>query len=134
MSPRANGLAAVMEKQRQIKNEWVFELLENPAIGDQLRIIRRRQSIEFVDTYQRMLVRRVTMQKLVLHQTGELAEFGDVSPQEINPMHHSKDPANFPFPRQNRLKDVARSACILIRAGNLAEAAVHVITQVVLHI
>ena len=70
-----------------------------------------------------MLVGRVTMQELVLHETGELAEFGNVSPQEIHTMHHSKDPANFPFPRHNRLKDVARPACILIGARDLAEAA-----------
>src|SRR5882724_7952584 len=97
MPPRANGFAAVMQKQRQIKDEWVIELLKNLAIGDQLRIIRRCQSVELVDTYQCVFVRRVTMQKLVLHQTGELTEFGNISPQEINPMHHSKDPADSPF-------------------------------------
>ena len=87
-----------MQKQRQIKDERIVELLKNPAICDQLRIIRRRQSIQFIDTYQSMLVCCVTMEKLVLDQAGELAEFGNVSSQEINPMHHSKDPADFSSP------------------------------------
>ncbi len=110
-----------MQKQREVENEWIFESFKNLAIRGQLWIIRSRQRIEFVDTYQRMLVGRITMQKLMLHEAGELAEFGNVSSQEIDPMHHSENATHFPFSRQNRFKDVARAATILIRAGNLAE-------------
>jgi hypothetical protein len=34
-----------------------------------------------------------------VHEAGQLAEFGNVSPQKIHPMHHSKDTADFTFAR-----------------------------------
>ena len=69
-----------------------------------------------------MLVGCVTMQKLMLHQAGELAEFGNVAAEKIRPMHHSQDASHFPFLRKNRFEDRARPSGILIGASNLAEA------------
>src|SRR6266566_2327161 len=98
MRPRANGFTSIVQKQSQIEYEWIVESLKNFAIGNQLRIIRLRQCIEFVDADQRMFIGCVTMQKLMLHQTRQLAEFGNVSPQKIDSVHHAKDACRFTFP------------------------------------
>ena len=37
------------------------------------------------------------MQKLMLHQAGELAEFGNVTTEKIDPMHRSQDPPDSAF-------------------------------------
>ena len=68
-----------------------------------------------------MLVGRVTMEKFMLHQAGQLAEFGNVAAEKIHLMHHSQDASHSAFLRQNRFEDRARPPRILIGAGNLAE-------------
>ena len=47
-----------------------------------------------MDAHQCVLVGRVTMQKLMLHQTCKLSEFGNVAPKKIDPMHHSENAAH----------------------------------------
>src|SRR5437764_4050456 len=97
MWSRADSFAAVVQQQREIENQRVVKSLENFTIGSQLRIVRLRQRIELIDAYQRMLVGCVSMQKFMLHQTGQLAEFGNVTTEKIDPMHHSQDASYFPF-------------------------------------
>src|SRR5438132_8815811 len=97
-------------------------MLKNLSISNQLWIVRLCECVEFVDTNQRMLVGCVTMQKLMLHETGELAEFGNVTAEEIDAMHHSQDAPNSAFLCQNRFKDLAWAASILIRTSNVPEA------------
>src|SRR5204862_7472778 len=92
-----NGFAAVVQKKCQIENQRVFELLKNIPISNQLLIIRLREGVKFVDTYQCMLVGCITMYKLMLHETGMLAEFGNVTTEKIYPMHHSQYPHDLPF-------------------------------------
>ena len=116
--PGPDGFAGIVQEQGQIKNERILELLEESSIRDQLRILRPGQSIELVDANQRMFVGGVTVEKLVLNQTGQLAEFGNVASEEIDPVHHTKDAAHFAFARQNCLKNLARTGRILKRASN----------------
>ena len=49
--PGANGFATVVQKKREIENQRVLELLKNLSIMYQLRSIRLRECVEFVDTY-----------------------------------------------------------------------------------
>ena len=86
-----------MQKERKIKNERILELLKYLAVSDQLRISRLRQGVKFVNAYQCVLISRITMEKLMLNQTGELAEFGNVAAQKIDPMHHSEDTTHLPL-------------------------------------
>jgi hypothetical protein len=72
-------------------------LFENLAISGQLRVIRLRQGIKFIDAHQCVLVGRVTMQKLMLYQACKLAEFGNVAPEKIDPMHHSENATYSPL-------------------------------------
>src|SRR5207249_3954443 len=67
--------------------------------------------------------------KLMLHQTGQLAEFWNVSSQEIDAMHCSKDAAHFALPRQNCREDFAWAPRVLIRPGDLFEASAHQIRR-----
>src|SRR5215470_2025896 len=97
MRPGANRLTAVVQKKRKIKNKRILKLLKDLAVSAQLRVGRLRQGIKFIDAYQCVLISRVTVEKLMLHQTSKLAEFGNVSAQKIDPMHHSEDTTYLPF-------------------------------------
>src|ERR1043166_2198885 len=98
MRPRADCTSGVVQKKRQIKDKWVVEFLEEAAISAELRIFGVHHLIEFINAHQRVFVGRVTMEKLVLHQASELAEFRDVTAQKINPVHHAQDAADLAFP------------------------------------
>src|SRR5262245_34707249 len=69
------------------------------------------------------------MQKLVLHKTGELAEFGNVTSKKVHPMHHPEDASHFAVLGQNGCKDHTRSSRILIRSGDVAEASAQQVFQ-----
>ena len=97
--PRPHCFARVMQKQRQVKNKRIVKSLKELPIRNQFRISRLRQRVEFVDANQCVLVRRVTVTKLVLHKAGQLAKLGNVASEEIHAMHHSKDASHFPLLR-----------------------------------
>jgi hypothetical protein len=86
-----------VKKQCQIQDKRVLELLKNLPIRDQLRVIGRSERVELVNADQCMFVGRVAMQKLMLHEARQLAEFWNISTQEIDPMHHSENAACFTF-------------------------------------
>src|SRR5438552_19206529 len=89
--PGANCFTAVVNKERKIEHKRVLQFLENLAIRNQLRIVRLRHGIKFIDAHQCVLVGRVTMKKLMLHQTCKLPEFGNVATKKIESMHHSEN-------------------------------------------
>src|SRR6266404_3912538 len=74
MRPRSDRTAGVVQEQREIKNKWVREFLEERAVRAQLRLFRLHHLVELVDAHQSVFVRGVAMKKFVLHQAGELAE------------------------------------------------------------
>src|SRR2546421_11348584 len=97
MRPRADRAAGVVQEKREIKNKRVREFLEERAVGTQLRVFRFHHLVELVDTNQGMLIRRVTMEKFMLHQAGELAEFWHVTTKKVHPVHHAQHPPNLAF-------------------------------------
>ena len=118
-----------MQEKCKIQNQRVGELLEQFAIRDQLRLIRHRQCIEFVDAYQSVLVRRIPVQKLMLHKAGELTEFGNVSAKKIDAVHHSQDAPHSPFVGENRFENHTWPARILIRPSDMAQASAQQVFQ-----
>src|ERR1700736_3649499 len=117
--------ARVVQEQRQVEHKRILQLFEKPAIRGQLRVLRIRERIELVDTEQRVFVCGVTMRKFVLYETGERAELGNVTTEEIHPMHHAKHAADFSFSGQNRSKNFARLFRILKSARDLSQMAAH---------
>ena len=61
------------------------------------------------------------MEKFVLHQAGELAEFRNVTPKKIYPMHHPQDAAYLAFARNNSPEDFARLFAAAKRARDQPE-------------
>src|SRR4051812_16033228 len=53
------------------------------------------------------------MEKLVLHEAGELAKFRDVAPEKIYLVHRAQDPPDLTLPRTNRHEGFARRLRIL---------------------
>jgi len=70
MRARANGAAGVVQKQSEIKNEWVLQIFEQMPISEQFRIARLHERVEFVDAKQCVFVRGVTMKEFMLHQAS----------------------------------------------------------------
>ena len=99
MRAGAHRFAGVVQQQSQVKHERIGQFLEKFPVLDQLAIFRLRQRIEFVDTDQSVFVRSVAVEKFMLHQTGELAELGNVLPEKIQPVHQAQGASDLSFAR-----------------------------------
>src|SRR5205823_2192506 len=62
------------------------------------------------------------MEELVLHETGELTELGQITPEKIGAMHQSQDPTDSAFARYNGFEDFARRFGVLVRTIDSAQA------------
>src|ERR1043166_785219 len=108
MRAGAYGFAGIVQQDRQIKHKWILQLLENLPIKNELGILGRRQCIELVDANQRVFVRGVAMQKLVLHETSQLSKLRNVAPEKIDSMHHPENARDRAFAGQDRHENFAR--------------------------
>ena len=115
---RAHPFPGVVQEQRKIKHEWVFEFLEQSVICAHLRIGRCAQRIQFIDADQGVFIRGVAMEKFVLHQAGERPEFRDVLPEKIDPMHHAQNRTRASFAGKNAFENLARP-------GGITKGAIH---------
>ena len=73
--PAVIGLARVVHQQGQIKLSGVIQLFEQIRVKFPLAPFRLPQPVQLIQANQGMFVRRVNVKKLVLNQTGQLAEF-----------------------------------------------------------
>ena len=97
VGPGANGLAAIVQKKRKIEHQRLLELLKNITVSYQFGVSDVCERVEFVDAYQCMLVGCVTVQKLILHEACKLTEFGNVTTEKIDPVHHSQNAPDSAF-------------------------------------
>src|ERR1041384_1973155 len=108
MRPRPDRASGIVQKKREIENKRVVEFLEEPPVPAEFRILGVHYLVELVDAHQRVFVGRVTMKKLVLHETSELAEFGNVTAQKIDPVHHPEDAPDLALARHDATKNFPR--------------------------
>src|SRR5689334_7645985 len=120
MRPSTYRLTGVMQQQSQVKHERIGQFLEKFPVLDQLAVFRVRQRIQFVDTDQSVFVRSVAVEKFMLHQTGELAELGNILPKKIQPMHQAQGASDFSFARENTAKDFTGFPGVAERVRNQA--------------
>ena len=97
MRPRPDGPAGIVQEQGEIEDERILEFFKELAVRSQFRILRLHDLVELVDADQRVFVRGVTMEKLVLHETGELPELRNVAAEKIDAVHHPEHAADFAF-------------------------------------
>src|ERR1700704_3664896 len=71
-----------------------------------------------------MLVGSVTMEELVLYETGQLSELRNVASKKIDAMHHAKDPADLALARHNRFEHLSRRLGILVSTRDQPEPAI----------
>src|SRR4030081_2509160 len=121
MRTRSDGPAGVMQKEREGKNKWVREFLEDRPVGAQLRVFCLHHLVELVDANQGVLISSVAMKKFMLHQAGELTELRNVTTEKIAPMHHAQNAADLAFARNDPAKNLARSFATAERPRNQAE-------------
>src|SRR6266705_3205222 len=117
---RSHAFSRVMQEQRQVENDWIGQLLKEFPILQKLRVFGGDQGIEFLDADQRVFIRRIAVEKLMLNQTGELTELRNIVPEKINPMHHAQDASHFTFARKDLDEAFSRLFCVLVLAPNAA--------------
>ena len=60
--------------------------------------------VELLDHSQRVLVRRVPMEKLVLHEIGQGAELGQVPAEKPDPVHLPQHPGHIALAAEDALE------------------------------
>ena len=75
---RGDRPAGVVQQKREVEDKRILQFFEQRPIRAQLRVLSVHHLVKLVDANQGMFVGGVTMEKLVLHQAGELAEFRNV--------------------------------------------------------
>src|ERR1041384_3004720 len=130
MWPRPDRASGVVKEEREIEDKRVVEFLEETAVSAELRVFGVHDLVEFIDADQRVFVGRVTMEKLMLHQAGELAEFRNVTAEKINPVHHPQDAPDLAFPRDDAVKNFPRLLAAAKRARDESEISREQVRQV----
>src|ERR1041385_956672 len=87
-------LADVMQEERQVQNERPLEAVKERRVGFVRQLFGLPDTIQLLQAHQRMLVGSVLMIKLVLNQTGQFAEFGNVFPEQADLVHSAQDGSN----------------------------------------
>ena len=107
--PAVLGFAHVVEEQCQIEEFGSLQSLKQRRIILVRRLLRFPNFIQLLQANQRMLIGGVLMIKLVLHQTGQPAEFGKVFAEQVDLVHRPQNPRHlapmFQY-RQERLTHV----------------------------
>ena len=91
------GFARVMQEHREIKHPGVPDMAEDLPIARKLRVFREEKFIDLLDTSKRVLVGRVAVKELMLHETGQRLELGEVFSEEAEVVHEPQDPADLPL-------------------------------------
>src|SRR5581483_149924 len=125
----ADGSSRVVQEQGQIEHVRLEKIFKELSIGSQLRVLRADQCVQLVDAKQGVLVRGVAMKKFVLHEAGELPEFRDIAPEEVDPVHQAKRSADLALSRQHRHEYFARSFCVTVSPRHFTERATKQVLQ-----
>ena len=88
-----------MKQERKIEYVWIFDIAKERLVLRKLRILCIYQRIKLLDANKRVLIGRVPVKKLMLHQASQIAKLRKISSQKIDLMHHSKNTANLPLAR-----------------------------------
>src|ERR1700682_168759 len=130
MRTRAHCAPGVVQEKRKIKDKWVLESFEQPPVGTEFRVLRLHHLVELVDANQGVFVGGVAMEEFVLHQAGELPEFGNVPAEEIHPVHHAQHPADLALPRNDPLENLPWALAAAERARDQPQISREQIRQV----
>ena len=102
------GLSGVVHEQREVECRRIVVLLEQLAIAGEFRIVAGEQLVEFVDADQCVFVRRVAVEKFVLHEAGEASELREVAPEKIRLVHEAQNASDLALARKDGEEDFAR--------------------------
>jgi hypothetical protein len=80
----------IMQQQRQVKQVGPGQMLKQRRVGIIGGIFCVPDTVELFEANQGVLVGRVLMVKLVLHETGQLPEFRKVFAEEIHLVHRAE--------------------------------------------
>ncbi len=101
------GAAGVMENHREIERVGILDLMEQTPVDLMLRVVFRNELVELFDAAQRVFVRGVAVEKLVLDEAVERAELGQVAAEEADAVHQAQDARDVALAFEDRLEDLA---------------------------
>src|SRR5580692_377333 len=107
------GFPGIMQQERQVKHVGILNLQKKRFICCQFRVLCIDERVQLLNANQGMFVRGVPVKKLVLHQTGQIAEFGQISSQEIHLVHHTENVSDLAFPGQDGRESFSGGSCVL---------------------
>src|SRR5215831_7707881 len=81
----------IVQKQREFQERLVWRLLIETRQGLETRLVRLGKALEHLNTTQGVLINGVAMIQIVLDQTGEGIEFGDIGTEQAMAMHLTQD-------------------------------------------
>ncbi len=103
------GFADVVQQQREVKQAGPVQALKQRRVIFIRRLLRLPDFVELFEADQRVFVGGVLMIKFVLHEAGQLAEFGNVFAEQVDLVHRAQNRRDFAAPfedGQERFADV----------------------------
>src|SRR5271166_3234600 len=107
------GFPGIMKQERQVKHVGILNLQKKRFICCQLRVLCIDERVQLLNANQGMFIRGVPVKKLVLHQAGQIAEFGQISSKEIHLVHHAKNVSDLALPGQDGCESFSGSSSVL---------------------
>jgi hypothetical protein len=100
-------LADVVQQQRQIQQAGALQFLKDRLVIPVGRLGGLPDFIELFEADERVLIRRVHMIKLVLHEARQPAEFGNVFAEKIHLVHRAQNGGHLAAPVENGQESIA---------------------------
>ena len=82
-----HALAGVVQKQSEVQQVRQIDVLQDVGVVSERGLSCVPDLVEPLEADERVLVRRVGMKKLVLHEAGHPAELRNIATQQIDLVH-----------------------------------------------
>ena len=98
------SLADIMKKDGEIEDGWILELLKNLPVAGEFFFSGKENAVQFLDTDERVLIRRVAVVELVLDKTIKRSELRDVATKNSQIVHQAECAPDLSLPGQDGKK------------------------------
>ncbi len=87
----ARGFADIVQQQREVKQAGALKALKQRRVILIRRLLRLPDFVQLFEADQRVFVGGVLMIKFMLHEAGQLPEFGNVFAEQVDLVHRAQD-------------------------------------------
>ena len=101
------GAAGVVKNDGEVERVGVGDFVEEAAIDSAARVVLGDELVELFDAAQRVFVGGVAVEKFVLNEAIECAEFRQIASEESDAVHESQDASDIALAFEDRLESFA---------------------------